>query len=626
VNFFEYQDRARTSTTKLLLLFAVAIAALVGVTSYFVAMGLAVVQTRSGRPVDFQGPMPIDVILGTATVIVSVVLLGALYRIAQLRGGGRVIAESMGGRLLSRHDASVDEQKILNVVEEMALASGLPVPPVYVIEDDAINAFAAGYRQQDAVIGITRGAIKLLNRDELQGVIAHEFSHIFNGDMRLNLRLIGWLHGLLLIGLIGAQLLRVRGMSRERSQTAGGILAIGIGLTILGYTGVFFGNLIKSAVSRQREFLADASAVQFTRNPEGIGNALKKIGGYPLGSRLMMHEANEISHMLFGEGEMRRGIGGLFATHPPLAERIKRIDPRWDGQLINPEKQREISYSTLPEEQTSHDTSAKTAMNAVTLSAALVDAVGTASAQSLGFAQTHLSEVPDTVRQHLHTPLEASLLMHGVLIAQSQPAIARKQLELLQQQLPPASFTLLANQLKLLIPLSRELDITLVELAQPALKQLSPDQLQQFLQLTNQLINSDGEITLQEWGLGRLLHHYLDSSHGVSAKLALDQCYEACRVLLSALAVAGHDGADAEAAFAAAVSSALLPSTTMLPTDIAALDAAMNQLIQLKPLHKPRLLKAMVACVEHDGKLTGEELDLLRVVAALLDCPLPPLH
>lgn len=626
MNFFEHQEQARSSTGKLLLLFTLAIAALVGVTSYVVALALATTEARSGRPVNLQGPIPLDIVLGTAMVIVSVVGLGALYRIAQLRSGGRVIAESMGGRLLNRHDAGADENKILNVVEEMALAAGMPVPPVYIIDDDAINAFAAGYRQQDAVIGITRGAIRLLKRDELQGVIAHEFSHIFNGDMRLNLRLIGWLHGLLLLGLIGGQLLRFRYLAGSRkNNAAGAMVVLGLALAVLGYTGVFFGNLIKSAVSRQREFLADASAVQFTRNPEGIGNALKKIGGYALGSRLMTQEATEISHMLFGEGEMRRGIGGMFATHPPLAERIRRIDPRWDGQLINPEKEREIAYSSLPDEPPAASVQA-TASNAEKLATVLVGAVGTASAQSLGFAQAHLSAIPDSAKQQLHTPLEASLLMFGVLIAQSHPQVARTQLEFLQKQLPAASFSLLAQQLKMLMPMARELDLTLVELAQPALRQLSPDQLRQFLKMINELITIDGEVTLDEWCMGRLLTHYLDDSQGMPARLSLDDCLEECRVLLSSLAVAGHDDEDAKAAFAAGCNSAQIPVVTLLASDIHALENAIDKLVQLKPLQKPRLLKAMVACVQHDGKVTAEELDLLRVVAAVLDCPLPPLH
>ncbi len=625
MNFFEHQDQARSSTGKLLLLFTAAIVTLIAVTSFVVATALAVVKTPTGSAVNAHGPLPLDILFGTATVIVSVVFLGALYRIAQLRSGGRVVAESMGGRLLSRHEPSIDESKVLNVVEEMALAAGLPVPPVYLIEDDAINAFAAGYRQQDAVIGITRGAIKLLSRDELQGVIAHEFSHIFNGDMRLNLKLIGWLHGLLLIGLLGSQLLRLRFMSRDRNQAATVFLAVGVAFTILGYTGVFFGNIIKSAVSRQREFLADASAVQFTRNPEGIGNALKKIGGYALGSRMLIHETSEISHMLFGEGLMRRGIGGMFATHPPIGERIRRIDPRWNGELINPEKERVIAYSSLPDEKLSGTSSAR-ATNAEALAAVLVSAVGTASSQSLEFAQAHLAAVPEEIKQQLHTTLTASLLMYGVVIAQSQASVARAQLDLLQKQLPAAWFATLAQQLKLLMPLSRALDLTLVELAQPALKQLSKDQLSQFLHLITQLISIDGEVSLQEWSLSRLLRHYLDSGHGEPAKLTLDMCYEECRVLLSALAGAGNNDDDAAAAFAAACSNAQLPATTLLPTDIHALDAAIDKLIQLKPLQKPRLLKAMVVCVQHDGKLTAEELDLVRVVAALLDCPLPPLH
>jgi Zn-dependent protease with chaperone function len=226
---------------------------------------------------------------------------------------------------------------LLNVVEEMALASGTPTPPVYLMDrEDGINAFAAGFSPNDAVIGVTRGTATRLDRDELQGVIAHEFSHILNGDMRLNLRLMGLLHGILIIGMLGYFILRMSFFSQGRRRSRDGkdgvpIVVIGAGLAVIGFAGTFFGNLIKAAVSRQREFLADASAVQFTRHPDGIAGALKKIGGFAQGSSIENPNAPIASHMFFGRATS--GFNAMFATHPPLAERIRRVDPSWDGEF-----------------------------------------------------------------------------------------------------------------------------------------------------------------------------------------------------------------------------------------------------------------------------------------------------
>ena len=263
----------------------------------------------------------------------ALITVGSLYKMAQLAGGGTVVAERLGGRRVYPNTTDPVERRLLNVVEEMALASGVPVPPVFLLsEEQGINAFAAGYSPSDAVVGVTRGCAQQLTRDQLQGVVAHEFSHILNGDMRLNMRLIGVLHGILLMGLVGRELLRLVGHSgggrSRRNDGAAPLLLIGLAFMVIGFLGLFIGNLIKAAASRQREFLADASAVQFTRNPEGIAGALKRIGAAVFGSKLASPRAAEASHMYFAEG-----ISTLFASHPPLHERISRIDPQWDGKF-----------------------------------------------------------------------------------------------------------------------------------------------------------------------------------------------------------------------------------------------------------------------------------------------------
>jgi Zn-dependent protease with chaperone function/uncharacterized tellurite resistance protein B-like protein len=658
VNFFEHQERARASTAKLLLLFVAAILLLVVLTSYGVTLVWLVVQQQQRLP-DFSWELiQLDIFLKVAAVIVGVVLLAALLRLTQLRSGGRAIAEQMRGVLLLRQDATADERRILNVVEEMAIAAGLPVPPVYLIPDEAINAFAAGYRPQDAVIGITRGAVRYLKREELQGVIAHEFSHILNGDMRLNLRLIGWLYGILVLAIVGRQLLSVpRFRSRDSKDQSGNVLLlVGLVLLVLGSVGVFFGNLIKAAVSRQREFLADASSVQFTRYNKGLSTALQKIGGYPLGSRLLLPQVAEISHMMFGDGLTTRRQWSWFATHPDLKERIRRIDPTWRGEFINPFQLPEPAYSAIAEEVSAESAQANDSniaasafgqvavltpatlatLTPATLATTLVAAVGEPTQASVEHARAQLLMLPPAFRAQLEDLQGASCAIYALLIAQSSAEIARAQMALLQQALSSAEFKLMSLLLKTAKQLPPELRYTVIELAQPMLRQLSALQRQVFLPRLQQLVDIDGELSFFEWCLQKLLVHNLGSITPIKAeRLDLAGCEQEAKILLAAVVQAGQQVAEvALVAWTAACKAlgiaddqlAINPfAATMQTVNAAALDQALTTLRSVKPLQKPKLLKALVACVQHDGQITAEELQLVRLTSALLDCPMPPI-
>lgn len=635
MNFFEQQDRARGTTQKLVLLFALAVISLIVVTTLLVmfALGLAAGQDAAPASVD-PALFVSDVFVAVSALVLGVVLLGALFRMAQLRGGGHVVAEGLGGRLLQAGTQDADERKVLNVVEEMAIAAGMPVPAVYLLEDDAINAFAAGLRPEDAVIGITRGCIHLLDRDELQGVVAHEFSHIFNGDMRLNIRLIGWLYGIMVIGMIGYYVLRGSRYSfnSSRRKNGGGILVLALGLVIIGYGGTFFGNLIKAAVSRQREFLADASAVQFTRNPGGIGGALKKIAAHSEGSLLRSADAAEVSHMLFGQG-VKAGFTGLLATHPPLQERIRRIEPHWDGVL--PQARAAQHAAGMAPARRTPPGVASIAADASgapldRLADALVASVAEPDAAQLQQATAVIAALPVSLRHELREPLGASLLMHALLLRDAG-AETNATAMLQQTALTPAAQQQLLQRCTLLQDLPRTQYLTLVELAVPALKQLSPAQRADFFALQQALIRADGSQSLFEWCLARVLQRYLLPATAArrSASATLERSAAACSQLLSALAWTGAgDAAQVESAFAAGKAAlglplALLPQGNAMQPD--KLDHALQGLQQLKPLQKPRLLKALVACIAHDGRLQAVEGELLRVVALLLDCPLPPL-
>jgi Zn-dependent protease with chaperone function len=335
MDFFESQDRARRKSGLLVLYFVIAVVLMIA-SLYAAAVavfGFTIRGQVEAEPIHWFQPV---ILLTVTGITLAIIGLGSLYKIAELRSGGESVAAMLGGRRISTNTDDLAERQLLNVVEEMALASGVAVPAVYVMDNEpGINAFAAGFTPDDAVVSVNRGTLEYLTRDELQGVIAHEFSHILNGDMRFNIRLIGLLHGILLLGIIGYYLMRFSGTSgrSNRSGKGGGqLVLLGLAAFVIGYVGLFFGRLIKAAVTRQREYLADASAVQFTRNPDGIGGALKKIGGLAAGSYMDTPEAESASHMFFGSG-FRRMSFSIFATHPPLDERIRRIDPRFDGRF-----------------------------------------------------------------------------------------------------------------------------------------------------------------------------------------------------------------------------------------------------------------------------------------------------
>ena len=356
MNFFDYQDRARKWTRLLVVLYALAVLLTIlsvyaVVIIVFHAAAPAVVNVTSphhllsadpvmvfpdDRNISYWGWWEPGWFLWSALLTALVLLSGTVYKVVELAGGGAVVARLMGGSPVELQTAEPGEQRLRNVVEEMAIASGTPVPELYVLPDESINAFAAGHTTHDAAIAVTRGALRVLTRDELQGVIAHEFSHILNCDMRLNIRLMGLLNGLLLIALSGYYLMRFSGNAMPRRGKGAGAVALlalfGLLIMVVGYIGVFFANLIKAAIGREREYLADASAVQFTRNPAGLAGALKKIAALSEGSMIESPAAAQTSHFFIAEPGVSSWLNFL-ATHPPLEDRIRRLDPAFTGDL-----------------------------------------------------------------------------------------------------------------------------------------------------------------------------------------------------------------------------------------------------------------------------------------------------
>lgn len=640
MNFFEQQERARRNSGRLVMLMILAVIALIAITSFAL---IAILLYNFGGVIsepDTWPVAPLDLVGGVSLLIAGVVLAGSLYKLFALRSGGKAVAQRLGGRLINLEPQGFQERRLLNVVEEMALASGTPVPPVYMLDEDAINAFAAGLTPQDAVIGITRGALQTLSREELQGVIAHEFSHVFHGDMRLNTRLVAVLHGILLLGLIGGFVLRGTARSGARVRTSkrnsggGAVVVLGIGLTLLvvGYAGTFFGNLIKAAVSRQREFLADASAVQFTRNPGGIAGALKKIGGHSFGSQLRVANAAEFSHMYFGQG-VSLALEGMMATHPALGERIRRIEPRWDGQfppVVPVEAGAPADASTGDGNWTLEPAALAMAASAFTGNAAeqAIAAIGAPQAGHLAEARSALQRLPETLREAAHKCVDAQVLMFGLLLDQ-HTELRQRQLDLLRPQLDLALEAALERHLPALLALPADLRLPLLDLSIPALKQLPSAEVLLLRRSLAQLILADRHVSLMEWSLLRIIERNLAGPRRIDAAHHLRDSGDEAVVLLSALAHAGHaDNEDARQAFNEGC--ALLPfgARTLLDpaaADLKSLDRAVKRLSRIWPLEKPKLLKAMARCIGHDGQITASEAELMRAVADSLDCPMPPL-
>jgi Zn-dependent protease with chaperone function len=495
MNFFDAQENARRTSKRLVYAYLFSAALMVaGVTLVVAGALISVGYVDHGE----QAPILIGVAMAAALLIAG----ATLHKTAILSSGGGRVAVALGGVPVPSDVQDPLRRRLRNVVEEMAIASGTPVPEIYVLEQESgINAFAAGYEPGDAAIAVTRGALETLDRDELQGVIGHEFSHILNGDMRLNIRLMGVLFGIMVLGLIGRMMLR--GARHGRGRSAGAALAIGLGLTILGGIGVFMARLIKASVSRQREFLADASAVQFTRQRTGIANALKKIGGYREHSYLQAADPEEVSHMLFGSGSR---LSSLFATHPPLTERIQAIDPSFKPDDY-PEVHRHDSVD-VPEAAAFAGAAAGAAGAgspvADAMPEAIAEMVGQPEMEHVGYAAGLRASIPETLYDAAHSTDLSFLLVISLVLDRSGRTVS-PQLSLIRQQMGRDRARLIREYYDSLRNTGAEYRLPLMEIAFPALKRRPEPELQYLLKLTSDLIDVDGDIDLYEYCFYRVL-------------------------------------------------------------------------------------------------------------------------
>ncbi len=693
MDFFDRQEAARKNSRRLVVMFSLAVLAVSLAVGLVASLGVATGAKKARLSVDGEVVRPglwnPPVFFGAGGVTMGVILLGSLFKSMSLSAGGPAVARSLGGRKIDPNTTDADERKLLNVVEEMSIASGVPVPDVYLLEQEhGINAFAAGRTTSDAVIGATRGCIKLLSRDELQGVVAHEFSHILNGDMRLNLRLMGLLFGIVMITVFGRILLRSAfysghgGHRRSSRDNGGGIIAIagfGLALVVIGYLGVLLAHLIKAAVSRQREFLADASAVQFTRNPDGIGGALKKIGGLSYGSRVVDPHAEEASHMFFANG-LAEKFTSAFATHPPLPDRIKAIEPGWDGRFPRvslPQVSSSISSgaedvrsaaagiaalagggapardigqrraaASVPQRPAGSGNAAIDAFFAAVSGSSAAgagrDPAGPASARAALAEPDQVSrarQLHESLPEHwlaaAHNEAGAQALIFAMLLAQDDDLRAGE-LDMLAAELDPDAARTVMTLHGEFGDLHSTQKIALIDLSLPALRRLSPGEYDRFRTLMGRLIASDKQVDLFEFMLEKVVRRHLDIAFERSAPpktryRALAPLADHAAVLVSTLAFLGlEDEAEGRAAFAAGAKvlepeiGGRLPLKGPAECGLQRIDAALREFEQAAPTVQRTLLVACGNAVVHDGIIASDEAELLRAIADAIGTSIPP--
>jgi len=629
MNFFEAQERARKSSRLLVWWFMLSV---LGVIATMYALATVYLQfSSSGKQGEF-GPAQSGVsvgwwnpelLLGVGVVVGGVIMIGSWIKLAQLSSGGKVVAQGLGGRPVEPTTTDLPERRLLNVVEEMALASGVPVPEVWIMDDEeGINAFAAGTDPSNAVIGITRGTLDRLTRSELQGVVAHEFSHILNGDMKLNMRLMGWIFGLVMLSMLGRIMLEsFRFMRGSRDSKGGGIvIAIvlaGIAVWLVGSIGVLFARMLQAAISRQREYLADASAVQFTRDPEGISGALRKIGGFAEHGHISSPKAMESRHMFFAGSS----FNSLMATHPPLEKRILAIDPGWKGGML---------------EGMADPVTAAEFSGAMGFSGSL-EQVGSADRlNSLGESGRLDTRVGAVIREELRagkvtsfSRQEAKALLLGLLVAAD--ADGR---EIGKTILNQHGFD--ADTVAQVIAWSVDLEsydssrkLALVDLSLSWLRKMGKPEAKAFVAAGKALTEADGEVNLFEFMLQKVIERHVEIGLGLKPVPAMKYRNlvsiekEVAQVLGAFAVLAGGEGALAKAA-----SEFRGHTGRELPRVQAGLADVSRALVEMDaatPLVKQQVLRLCGMVATDDGAVEDRELELLRATAEAIGAPVPPL-
>ena len=619
MDFFEAQERSRRTSRWLVLWYLVAV--LAAIASYCVAAALiyafVAAVTGSGAFLATLTGIPAKFYLVVAGVVSFYILAVSAYRIWQLSDGGPTIAYLLGARYADPDKCTPSERRLLNVVEEMAIASGITVPPVYVLRgDDAINALVAGYSPNEAVIIVTQGAVTKLSRDELQGVMGHEFSHILNGDMALNVRLVGLLAGLTRIGEYADEaFFRSAHVNRRlaREQRGDGVVEALIAALIafIGFPGTFAAGAIKGAISREREFLADAASVQFTRNPDGIAGALDSILALRAGTAVRAVQVGEFSHMFFAHA-VGRWWG--FPSHPPILERIQRAHPRFRRDEYRKKRHGTQTHVAVI------DGSGTVVKNLRLDSAvAMVASVGQPGAQHVDYAKRLLERLPSRLKEALHRADEAELAMFALALESEQAA-----LKVIEEKRGAQAKTKVTDLRVYIGGLARHHLLTLAELAVPAIKEQRQSVRDAFLADFAAVVEADRRVTLREFVLLTLLRQRLREGAGQPIRTQFKKIEDVAADAHLVLSLVSLD----QAAFEKGAAVLKLGWQAPLARDTltaAKVNESLERLRHLSPFAKPGILKACFEAAAADGVVRLAEGELVRMVAATLDCPVPPL-
>jgi Zn-dependent protease with chaperone function len=623
MDFFGSQQRARRNTARLVVLFTLAVIGIVAA----VYVAVVLILGLAGGTEDLLQP---QLMLSVGGGVIATVGIAVLYKTAQLRGRGDAVARLLGGQEVLPETRDLQERTLYNVVEEMAIAAGMPTPAVFVLEhEQGINAFAAGWRPGDAAIAVTRGCLEQLDRDQLQGVVAHEFSHLFHGDSQTNVRLLGFLFGISCIATGGYIVLRAATSGGSRKGHAA-MAALGVALLVIGAVGGLFARLIRAAVSRQREFLADAAAVQYTRNPRGIAGALAKIAAAARGGRLASAQAAEVSHMLFVNG-LRSSFLGWLATHPPIERRIAAIEPmlaRYPADALRDGAARNAAVPPAPPRARA------TALQP----AQLLAAIGTIDgAPAVEHARGVLAALPLQLASALREPFGARAALLALLLDGASDT-RRRQLDALREHIDGETFHEVVTLASSTASLAPEHRLPCVDLAIPSLRRMTAAQYQQFRRAMDAVVSADEKVSAFEFTLSKVIKRHVDPAFARRRSAPIEHhtvlpVLPECDVVLSTLARAGKGDREDGAALAYAAGAASLPRArpaepSLLPRDrcaVADLDRALDKLARLSPPAKRTVMLACAGVVAHDGTAQAEELELLRAIADSLDAPLPPL-
>lgn len=640
MDFFGRQDLSRRKTKILLVYFGLAVVLIVlSINLVFASISF---DMAAGSHVIFQSPLRPEYWQSVQCLIVSlatigVIMLGNLLVYFEIRGGGAAVAEYAGA---SRVDFSSNDpliKRYINVVEEMSIASGVVMPMLFVQKNEqGINAFVAGIRPENTAMVVTQGALEKLNRDELQAVAGHEFSHVFHGDMRLNVRLIGIIYGITMIGEFGRVIVRGISQTRHRSsnrERGGGIvvvaLVVGAALFCIGYIGLFFGRLIRASVSRQREFLADASSVQYTRNKQGIASALTTILYDSAGSHLTSKKAEDIAHMCFGESVALRG---LFATHPPLKERINVISPGFLAQYkINKRKLLNTEADTVSQQpDNSYISSFTTAGsdNTLTDSKRLVESVGEPQPEHLDLARSLLNVIPDALHLAAYHSEGARALIYAMILAANNNRVP-EYFRQIETQDSAENARLTESYCQEFIASSPAIRLPLIELCVPLLRELSDEEKNKFNRLCIRLSALDKKTSLFEFVIITIIQASLTDVYKNAKNIeyrSVKQVESSLSRVLSVLIQAGRN-AEPEELYKRLMSRFKHTELTIIPLSdckVSQLSTDLAELSRLRPAIRRNILEAFVDSILVDEKVLPIEAELLRAICMVIDCPMPP--